>query len=151
MCARTMPAAATANQPQETSAPRYTAKRPAIAAATRVIGSTPARVKYSHFDTGSIGPGGGFVVASTYRQLRKRPPRAGLFADCAAEVSAMTPKPRRRDESTLRPVTLGRFAAMTAAKGGGGGDDDDDCVRPGAGAAPLTEQRRGSPLHRRRR
>ena len=69
MCASTMPVAASANQPHDTSAPRKIASNPASAAATNVIGSTPARVRYSHFETGSSRPGGGFVVASTYFQL----------------------------------------------------------------------------------
>src|SRR6266536_6279287 len=71
MWASTKPAAASANNHQRTCSSANAARRPAIAAAVIVMGSTDARVSTNHRDTGSMCPGGGLLVRSTWRQLRR--------------------------------------------------------------------------------
>ena len=147
MCASTIPAAASANQPhddarapvdrQQTGDAR---PRPASSAAPRP-GS----------DTAISTPDRGARAAGSSSRARTANCEKGhwavaLFADCAAEVSAMAPKPRRPRETTPRPAEH-RTRRREEVRGVTMTTTDD---RTGPGAAALVDRRRGPPLHRRR-
>ena len=83
------PTDAIANSDQSTASPLNTASNPASAAATSVIGSTPARVRNNQRDTGSISPSGGLVVARTQSQRLQSDFEEAPSSDPAFVDSAM--------------------------------------------------------------
>jgi hypothetical protein len=82
-----------------------------------VIGRTDARVSTNQRDTRSIRPGGGLLVRSTYRQLRRSDERGATWGEGTRSPTSVMTFPFVAVASSGFALTVGKAAVTAQAIG----------------------------------